>query len=112
VGGFERGLNDLPDRWRRAGAGPPAAALRTYPGVEENTTVGGEGESMDRRQVDTALPMVYGLAVVICALWVHGALIPVAVIGAILLGMYYAVLRTRMVVGEGGGRRRNRIRNR
>jgi hypothetical protein len=66
---------------------------------------------MDRRQLDTAFPMVYGLVVVICALWVHGALIPVAVIGAILLGIYYAVFRSRMIVGE-GGRRRNRIRNR
>jgi hypothetical protein len=67
---------------------------------------------MDRRQLDTALPMVFGLLVVICALWVHAALIPVAVIGGILLGMYYAVFRSRMVLAEGGGRRRNRIRNR
>jgi hypothetical protein len=67
---------------------------------------------MDRRQLDTALPMVFGLLVVICALWVQGALIPVAVIGGILLGMYYAVFRSRMVTTEGGGRRRNRIRNR
>jgi hypothetical protein len=36
----------------------------------------------------------------------------VAVIGAILLGIYYAVFRSRMVTAEGGGRRRNRIRNR
>ncbi len=67
---------------------------------------------MDRRQLDTLLPMVYGLAVVICALWVHSALIAVAVIGAILLGIYYAVFRSRMVAAEGGGRRRNRLRNR
>jgi hypothetical protein len=67
---------------------------------------------MDRRQLDTALPMVFGLLVVICALWVHSALIPVAVIGGILLGMYYAVFRSRMVLAEGTGRRRNRIRNR
>jgi hypothetical protein len=67
---------------------------------------------MDRRQLDTALPMVFGLLVVICALWVQGALIPVAVIGGILLGMYYAVFRSRMVAVDGGGRRRNRIRNR
>ena len=66
---------------------------------------------MDRRQLDTLLPMIYGLAVVVCALWVHAALVPVAVIGAILLGMYYAVFRNRMVAGA-GGRRRNRIRNR
>lgn len=67
---------------------------------------------MDRKQLDTAFPMVFGLLVVICALWVQSALIPVAVIGGILLGMYYAVFRSRMVAAEGGGRRRNRIRNR
>ena len=67
---------------------------------------------MNRKQLDTLLPMVYGLAVVICALWVDDALLPVAVIGAILLGMYYAVFRSRMVAGESGGRRRNRVRNR
>ena len=67
---------------------------------------------MDRKQLDTLLPMVYGLAVVICALWIKPALLPVAVIGAILLGIYYAVFRSRMVQAEGGGRRRNRIRNR
>jgi hypothetical protein len=67
---------------------------------------------MDRKQLDTLLPMLYGLAVVVCALWLHGALVPVAVIGAILLGIYYAVFRSRMVTAEGGGRRRNRIRNR
>ena len=66
---------------------------------------------MDRKQLDTLLPMLYGLAVVVCALWVHGALIPVAVIGAILLGIYYAVFRARMV-GADGGRRRSRLRNR
>jgi hypothetical protein len=66
---------------------------------------------MDRRQLDTLLPMVYGLAVVVCALWIQGGLIPVAVIGAILLGIYYAVFRGRLAPGE-GGRRRNRIRNR
>jgi hypothetical protein len=67
---------------------------------------------MDRKQLDTLLPMVYGLAVVICALWVHDALIAVAVIGAILLGIYYAVFRGRVVGGPEGGRRRNRLRNR
>jgi hypothetical protein len=67
---------------------------------------------MDRRQLDTLLPMVYGLAVVVCALWLHDALVAVAVIGAILLGIYYAVFRGRMVAADGSGRRRNRIRNR
>jgi hypothetical protein len=67
---------------------------------------------MDRKQFDTLLPMVYGLAVVVCALWVHAALLPVTVVGAILLGIYYGVFRSRMVAAEGGGRRRNRLRNR
>jgi hypothetical protein len=67
---------------------------------------------MDPKQLDTLLPMVYGLAVVVCALWLHGALVPVAVIGAILLGTCYAVFRPRMGGADGSGRRRNRIRNR
>jgi hypothetical protein len=67
---------------------------------------------MNRKQLDTLLPMLYGLAVVICALWLDDALIPVAVIGAILLGIYYAVFRSRMVGAEGSGRRRSRLRNR
>jgi hypothetical protein len=49
--------------------------------------------------------------VVVCALWLHAALSPLTVIGAILLGIYYAVFRSRMAAAEGGGRRRNRIRN-
>jgi hypothetical protein len=67
---------------------------------------------MDRRQLDTLIPMLYGLAVVVCALWVDQALVAVAVIGAILVGIYYGVFRARMVRGEGGGRKRNRVRNR
>jgi len=66
---------------------------------------------MDRRQLDALLPMLFGLLVVICALWIHSALIPVAVIGGILIGMYYAVFRAKMVSAEGGGRRRNRLRD-
>jgi hypothetical protein len=63
---------------------------------------------MDRRQLDTLLPMVYGLAVVVCVFWVGDALIPVAVIGAFVLGIYYAVFRSRMVRAESGGRPRRR----
>jgi hypothetical protein len=63
---------------------------------------------MDRKQFDTFIPMVYGLLVVICALWIHAALVPVAVIGAILVGIYYAVFRTKMVRSEGIGRDRDR----
>jgi hypothetical protein len=66
---------------------------------------------MSRRQLDTLLPMVYGLAVVVCALWVHAALVAVTVIGAILLGIYYGVFRGRVGADDGAGRRRNRIRN-
>jgi hypothetical protein len=67
---------------------------------------------MERKQIDTLLPMLYGLAVVVCALWVKSALLPVTVVGAILIGIYFAVFRSRMAAGEGGGRRRNRLRNR
>ncbi len=65
---------------------------------------------MDRRQLDTLVPMVYGLLVVVCALWIHAALLPVVVVGAILVGIYYAVFRSRMVRDEGVGRQRNRRR--
>lgn len=61
---------------------------------------------MDRKQLDQLVPMVYALAVMVCALWVKDALTPVAVIGAVLLGIYYAVLRRR--TGEGRPRNRNR----
>lgn len=67
---------------------------------------------MDRRQLDTLLPMVFGLAVLVCALWVHPALIVVCIVGAALLGIYYAVFRTKMVRSEGAGRQRNRDRDR
>jgi hypothetical protein len=67
---------------------------------------------MERKQIDTLLPMLYGLAVVVCALWVSSALLPVTVVGAILIGIYFAVFRSRMSVGGSGGRRRNRLRNR
>jgi mannose/fructose/N-acetylgalactosamine-specific phosphotransferase system component IID len=63
---------------------------------------------MDRRQLDTLLPMLYGLAVVVCVFWVKDALLPVAVIGAFVLGIYYAVFRGRMARAEGGGRPRRR----
>ena len=65
---------------------------------------------MDRKQLDTLLPMLYGLAVVVCALWLQGGLVAVAVIGAILLGIYYGVFRGRMLGGDADGRRRNRLR--
>jgi hypothetical protein len=63
---------------------------------------------MDRKQVDTFIPMAYGLVVVICALWIHAALLPVVIIGAFLLGIYYAVFRSKMIRASGSGRERNR----
>lgn len=64
---------------------------------------------MDRRQLDMLLPMLFGLAVLVAALFLDDAVFPVAVVGGILLGIYYAVFRSKMV---GTGRNRNRNRNR
>jgi hypothetical protein len=65
---------------------------------------------VDRKQLDTLLPMLFGLAVVVAALFVEDALVPVAVIGGILLGIYYAVFRSKMIRGDGVDRQRDRNR--
>ena len=62
---------------------------------------------MDRRQLDTLIPMLFGLAVVVCVFWWKDALVPVAVIGGILVGIYYSVFRRGLARGEGRPRRRN-----
>lgn len=67
---------------------------------------------MDRRQLDMLLPMLFGLAVLIAALFLDDAVFPVAVVGGILLGIYYAVFRSKLVRAEGGRRQRNRDRDR
>jgi predicted exporter len=47
---------------------------------------------MDRRQLRAALPFVYAIAIVIAALTVGGTTLTiVAVVGALLLGLFYAV---------------------
>ena len=81
-------------------------------------TVGGQGTTgssprgtpVDRKQLDILIPMLFGLAVLVAALFFDDAVFPVAVVGGILLGIYYAVLRSRMVGAEGGRRQRNRYR--
>lgn len=67
---------------------------------------------MDRRQLDMLLPMLFGLAVLMAALFLDDAVFPVAVVGGILLGIYYAVFRSKLVRAEGGRRQRNRDRDR
>jgi hypothetical protein len=63
---------------------------------------------MDRRTLDVGLPMLYALVMVVCSLWAKGAVSPVAIIGAILLGGYYAIARPKLVEQGGEGRERNR----
>ena len=46
---------------------------------------------MNREQLNVAVPMVYGILVVAAALFFRDALVGVAVIGAMLVGLYYAV---------------------
>lgn len=51
---------------------------------------------MDRKQLDVVIPVVYGLLVAVCAMWVKGALVPVAMVGGVAVGLYYAVFRSRI----------------
>ncbi len=65
--------------------------------------------AVNRRQLDVAVPMLYAIAVVATVLLFDVALVPVAVVGAMLVGLYFTVrARGNMT----GGRNRNRNRNR
>lgn len=66
---------------------------------------------MTRKQLDIAVPMLYPILIVVAVLYFPGALIGVAVIGAMLVGLYYAVFARGGVEG-GRDRQRNRDRNR
>jgi hypothetical protein len=63
---------------------------------------------VSRRQLNTALPMLYAILVVGAVLFFDKAVVAVAVVGAMLLGLYYAVWGR----GAGPGRDRNRGRDR
>lgn len=65
---------------------------------------------MDAKTLDRAIPILYVIVIVICSLWIKSALPPVAVIGALLLGLYYVALRPKMLHDTGEGRERNRHR--
>lgn len=62
---------------------------------------------MNRRQLNTAVPMLYAIIVVATVLLFRDALVPVAVVGAMLVGLYYAVFARGGVEG-GRDRQRNR----
>jgi hypothetical protein len=55
---------------------------------------------MNRRTLDTVVPMLYAAVVVIMWLTVQGiAAVVVTVVGAILLGSYYAGIRQNLPPG-------------
>ena len=55
---------------------------------------------MNRRTLDTAVPMVYAIIVVIMWLTVKGTTATVVtVVGAMLVGLYYAALRQNLPPG-------------
>lgn len=66
---------------------------------------------MDRATMDKAVPFTYALLIIASALFFSDALVAIAVIGALLLGAYYAFIRQRLPAGEGTrDRQRNRQR--
>ena len=65
---------------------------------------------MDRKTLDTALPIGYAALLVLSLLFLRGAFFVILIVGALLIGGYYAVVRTNL--GGPAGRQRNRNRNR
>lgn len=63
---------------------------------------------MSRQQLNIAIPMLYGIIVVAIALTYSRALTVVAVVGAMLVGLYF----TAFARGSAGGRDRQRNRDR
>jgi archaellum biogenesis protein FlaJ (TadC family) len=58
---------------------------------------------MNRRTLDTAVPMVYAIIVVILWLTVQGtAAVVVTVAGAMVVGLYYAAIRQNLPPGPSG----------
>ena len=58
---------------------------------------------MNRRTLDTAVPMVYAIIVVILWLTVKGtAAVVVTAAGAMVVGLYYAALRQNLPPGPSG----------
>lgn len=56
---------------------------------------------MNRRTLDVLLPMLYALAIVTASLFSTGkAVTAVAVIGSILIGIYFAALRQNLTPKE------------
>jgi hypothetical protein len=57
---------------------------------------------MNRRTLDLAVPMVYGILVALMYLTVRGtAATAVTVVGAMLVGLYFAALRQNLPEGPG-----------
>ena len=59
---------------------------------------------MDRQQLDRAVPFVYAAAIIVCALWIHVALVPVAIVGGLLVAFYYAVARPKSIKRASGSK--------
>jgi hypothetical protein len=64
---------------------------------------------MDLPTTRRAVPMVYGVVVVLVALFASDALPAVSIVGALLVGLFF-VLSSRRVVASGVGRDRRRSR--
>ena len=50
---------------------------------------------MDQRTLDVAVPVTYAALVAASAMWFSSALVPVAVVGGVLVGLYWSALRQK-----------------
>ncbi len=66
---------------------------------------------MDRQLLDRALPAVYAALIVLSIIFFSGGLLFIIIVGALLLGLYYGIVRQRLPGGP-AGRDRQRSRNR
>ncbi len=65
---------------------------------------------MDRKTIDTALAIGYGALLVLSLLFFRGAFFVILIVGALLIGGYYAVVRKNLAGPPGRQRNRNRQR--
>lgn len=51
---------------------------------------------MDRRTLDVAVPVTFGLLVASSAMWFSAAQLPIMMVGGVLVGLYFSAFRQKL----------------
>ncbi len=51
---------------------------------------------MDRRTLDVAVPVTFGLLVASSAMWFGAAQLPIMMVGGVLVGLYFSAFRQKL----------------